>query len=57
MPDALKSSVPVGELAGIALLLFFGIRTLRDGLKSEAGGKADDEMADAEDAVNQVRCF
>ena len=43
----------MGELAGIALLLFFGIRTLRDGLKSDAGG-ADEELADAEEAVNQV---
>ncbi len=55
MPDALKSSIPVGELAGIALLLFFGVKALRDGLKSEEGeGAADEEMADAEDAVKQV---
>jgi len=55
VPDALKSSVPVGELAGIALLVFFGVRALRDGLKSEEGeDKADEEMADAEDAVKQA---
>ena len=55
VPDALKSSVPVGELAGIALLLFFGVRALREGLKSDEGGSgADEEMADAEDAVNKV---
>lgn len=29
VPDALKSSIPVGELAGIALLVFFGIKALR----------------------------
>lgn len=29
VPDALKSSIPVGELAGIALLVFFGVKTLR----------------------------
>ncbi|GAX76488.1 hypothetical protein CEUSTIGMA_g3933.t1 [Chlamydomonas eustigma] len=54
VPDALKSSVPVGEIAGIALLLFFGVRTLRDGLRSEETGSADEEMADAEDAVKKA---
>lgn len=29
VPDALKSSIPVGELAGVALLVFFGIKSLR----------------------------
>lgn len=29
VPDALKSSIPVGELAGVALLVFFGIKALR----------------------------
>ncbi|GLC45369.1 hypothetical protein PLESTB_000315100 [Pleodorina starrii] len=56
VPDALKSSIPVGELAGIALLVFFGIKTLRDGLsKPEEGpSTADEELADAESAVQQV---
>jgi len=57
VPDALKSSVPVGELAGIALLIFFGIRALRDGLKAddgEAGGGADEEMAEADEAVKEA---
>lgn len=56
VPDALRSSVPVGELAGIALLIFFGIRTLREGLKAEEGEhlKADEEMQDAEDVIKQA---
>ena len=29
VPDALKSSIPLGELAGVALLVFFGVKTLR----------------------------
>lgn len=48
--------MPVGELAGIALLLFFGVRALKDGLTPEEGpAAAEEEMADAEDAVKQVR--
>jgi threonine/homoserine/homoserine lactone efflux protein len=47
----------VGEIAGIALLLFFGVRTLRDGLRTEEAGSADDEMADAEDAVKKVQAL
>eukprot|EP00798_Chlamydomonas_sp_ICE-L_P013823 gene13823-19740_t len=55
VPDALKSSVPVGELAGIALLVFFGIRTLKEGLytKKDEFNKSDEEMSDAEDTVAQ----
>jgi putative Ca2+/H+ antiporter (TMEM165/GDT1 family) len=29
VPDALKSSVPVGELCGVALLVFFGYKSLQ----------------------------
>lgn len=29
VPDALKSSLPVGEIAGVALLVFFGIKALK----------------------------
>lgn len=29
VPDALTTSVPVGEYLGIALLIYFGIRSLR----------------------------
>ncbi|GIL90790.1 hypothetical protein Vretimale_16825 [Volvox reticuliferus] len=56
VPDALKSSIPVGELAGIALLVFFGVKTLRDGLAqpTDGGSASDDELADAESAVQQV---
>jgi hypothetical protein len=31
VPDALKSSLPVGEIAGVALLVFFGIKALKVG--------------------------
>lgn len=29
VPEVLKSSVPVGEYLGVALLIYFGVRTLR----------------------------
>lgn len=56
VPDALRSSIPIGELAGVALLVFFGVKALRDGLaRSEDGASAsDDELADAESAVQSV---
>ena len=29
VPDAIKGSVPIGEYLGIALLIYFGLRTLK----------------------------
>lgn len=56
VPDALKSSVPVGEIAGIVLLIFFGLRTLKEGLAAEDGAmdKSEEEMSDAEEVVMQA---
>mmetsp|Transcript_16613 Transcript_16613/g.28514 ORF Transcript_16613/g.28514 Transcript_16613/m.28514 type:complete len:343 (-) Transcript_16613:625-1653(-) len=53
VPDVLKSTLPVGELAGIAMLVFFGIKSLKEGLKANDGGPAsmDEEQADADEAV------
>lgn len=31
VPDALKSSLPVGEILGVALLVFFGFKALKVG--------------------------
>ena len=31
VPDAIKGSVPIGEYLGIALLIYFGLRTLKVG--------------------------
>lgn len=61
VPDALKSSVPIGELAGVILLIVFGVRALREGLQADdpsASSTADEELADATEAVaaaEQVR--
>lgn len=57
VPDALKSSIPIGELAGIALLFFFGAKALKDSQKTDeknGTSAAEEEMADAEDAVKQA---
>uniref|UniRef100_A0A6U2EHI2 GDT1 family protein n=1 Tax=Chlamydomonas euryale TaxID=1486919 RepID=A0A6U2EHI2_9CHLO len=52
VPDALTSSIPVGELAGTVLLVVFGIKALREGLRAdEQQHHANDEREDAEEAV------
>ncbi|WIA19574.1 hypothetical protein OEZ85_005516 [Tetradesmus obliquus] len=53
VPDALKSSLPVGEIAGVALLVFFGIKALKAARDAEATGAStsEEELADAEEAV------
>ena len=43
------SDVPWDDYAAVALLLFFGVRTLQGA--AEAGAKGDEEQADAEEAV------
>lgn len=40
VPDALKSSVPIGEIAGVILLVVFGIRALRVSGWCQGGGAA-----------------
>ncbi len=57
MPDALRSSIPIGEIAGVALLVFFGIKALRDATKAEAPGEAsgaEEELAGAQEAVAEA---
>ncbi len=29
VPDALKSSLPIGQYLGVALMVYFGVKTLR----------------------------
>ncbi len=57
MPDALRSSIPIGEIAGVALLVFFGIKALREATKAEKAGEqggAAEELADAESTVAEA---
>jgi putative Ca2+/H+ antiporter (TMEM165/GDT1 family) len=54
VPEALRSSLPVGEIAGTLLLVAFGVRALREALKApEEGGTSavEEELADAREVV------
>jgi len=54
VPDALKSSLPIGEIAGIALLVYFGIKALKAATEAEPTGGSEDELADAQEAVQEA---
>jgi putative Ca2+/H+ antiporter (TMEM165/GDT1 family) len=47
VPDAIKGSVPIGEYLGIALLVYFGLRTLKEAWDSEDDGKKGEEEYEA----------
>ena len=55
IPSTLNDSVPIGEYLAVALLLFFGIRTLREALDTpEVTDDAESgEFADAAEAVTK----
>ncbi|KAF8055118.1 GDT1-like protein [Scenedesmus sp. PABB004] len=56
VPDALRSSLPVGEIAGVALLVFFGLKALKAARDVGAPGgssASDEELADAQEAVEE----
>ena len=57
LPDSFSSSLPLGEYCAVALLLFFGIKTLKDALAIEPaaeGSKGDDEMEEAAAVVSKA---
>lgn len=58
VPDALMTSLPVGEVAGVALLVYFGVKALRAAYADDgdegAGGGAEDELQDAQSAVAEA---
>ena len=55
VPEALRSSLPLGEVAGTVLLVAFGVRALREAAKEEPGdgeaSAAEGELADAREVV------
>lgn len=55
VPEALRSSLPVGEVAGTLLLVVFGVRALREALRppdADGGPSAvEEELADAREVV------
>eukprot|EP00798_Chlamydomonas_sp_ICE-L_P026093 gene26093-11801_t len=56
VPEALQSSLPLGEIAGTALLVVFGLRNLQEGMSSNGDDKekSDEEYSGAESAVKKV---
>ncbi|KAK9810370.1 hypothetical protein WJX72_009592 [[Myrmecia] bisecta] len=52
VPEALKSSVPVGEYLGVALMLYFGVRTLKDAWQMPSEGADGGEMRSAQDSID-----
>lgn len=52
LPFLANSSVPWDDYAAVALLLFFGLRTLAGAAESEA--KGEEEEADAREAVSEL---
>lgn len=55
IPATVTTSVPVGEYLAIALLLFFGVRTLKEALDTPEATEEDEsgELADAAEAVSK----
>lgn len=49
LPTSLNSSIPFDDYAAVALLLWFGIQNIRDGLAM--GADEDEELQDAKDVV------
>jgi putative Ca2+/H+ antiporter (TMEM165/GDT1 family) len=53
VPEALTSSLPVGEVAGTVLLVVFGVRALREAMRAPEDGASavEEELADAREVV------
>lgn len=49
LPSSLNASIPFDDYAAVALLLWFGFQSIRDGLAMKEGD--DDELQDAKDVV------
>jgi len=54
IPDPMKTTLPVGKYLSVALLFFFGIRSI---LSGTSAGSSADELADAEETVSQRKDF
>ena len=52
VPSVIKSSEVLGQWAGAALLVYFGIRTLRDALGQE--GESGEELGEARESVEEA---
>ena len=55
IPNTITTTLPIGEYLAVALLMFFGVRTLKEALDTPEpdGEEESGELADAEEAVSQ----
>ena len=53
VPAVVRSSEVVGQWAGAALLVYFGVKTLKDAVMSGAGA-ADEELEEAQESVKEA---
>eukprot|EP00879_Flechtneria_rotunda_P002236 GHRR01002423.1.p1 GENE.GHRR01002423.1~~GHRR01002423.1.p1 ORF type:complete len:336 (+),score=116.16 GHRR01002423.1:199-1206(+) len=54
VPDALRSSLPIGEILGVALLVFFGIKALQSAQAASPTMNSEDELAAADEAIAEA---
>ena len=54
LPSSLTTTLPVGEYAAVAMLLFFGVKTLRDALSMDPSGATPEEHGELAEATEVV---
>ena len=54
IPDAMKTSFPIGKYLSVALLFFFGLTNIWNGMRSGEAGDEGGELLDAEETVERA---
>jgi putative Ca2+/H+ antiporter (TMEM165/GDT1 family) len=54
VPEFLKSGLPIGEWASVALLVYFGIRTIKDAWDTPEGTEGGGELEGARDSIDSA---
>lgn len=54
LPNSMKATLPVGEYAAVAMLVFFGIKTLKDALATDPSGATPEEHGELAEATEVV---
>jgi len=54
LPSSLATTLPVGEYAAVAMLVFFGLKTLRDALEIPESGSTPEEHGELAEATEVV---
>lgn len=53
VPDQFSSSIPIGQYLGIALLVYFGLKTLKEAWDTPDDAEAGGELKDAESSLSE----